>query len=223
MLARLDVREHAGDVTVHHGTRESRARLHAQDDGIWQLRLRTPIVALPGDRVVIRSLAPPDTLGGGVVVAIPEPARRAPAAVPAPVAAAPPELDAAALAVEAQLREAGVTPPPDAELDAAGLAALRAHGRAVRVGPSMHFHADALRDIRERLVAVLEAEGTITLARLRDEIGFSRRYAQALLEHFDSERLTLRRGDERVLRRRSQKIIPAVDSDSSLRPTTGSD
>jgi len=27
---------------------------------------------------------------------------------------------------------------------------------------------------------------------------------QALLEHFDSERVTLRRGDERVLRRRAR-------------------
>ena len=42
----------------------------------------------------------------------------------------------------------------------------------------------------------------MTLARLRDELGTSRKYAQALLECFDAERLTLRRGEARVLRRR---------------------
>ena len=53
-----------------------------------------------------------------------------------------------------------------------------------------------------RLVALLEAEGSVTLARVRDELGSSRKYVQALLEHFDAERVTLRRGDARVLRRR---------------------
>jgi hypothetical protein len=40
-----------------------------------------------------------------------------------------------------------------------------------------------LADVRERVVAIMRAEGTITLARLRDELHTSRRYAQALLEH----------------------------------------
>ena len=203
VVARLRLREPAREVTVHHGTRESRARLHRLDGELWQLRLRTPIVAVPGDRLVVRSIAPPDTLGGGVVVEIP---RRVPEPTTAPAPAvravpAPAPLDEAARAVEARLRDAWFAPPLDAELDPGALAALRAHGRAVRVGPSMHFHAEALEDARQRLVTILEAEGTITLARLRDELGFSRKYAQALLEHFDSERVTLRRGDTRVLRR----------------------
>jgi hypothetical protein len=38
---------------------------------------------------------------------------------------------------------------------------------------------------------------------MRDELGTSRRLALELLAHFDSERLTLRRADDRrVLRRR---------------------
>jgi selenocysteine-specific elongation factor len=66
----------------------------------------------------------------------------------------------------------------------------------------MHIHAEALGEVRGRLVALLEAEGEVTLSRVRDELATSRKYAQALLEHFDGERLTLRRGDARVLRRR---------------------
>jgi selenocysteine-specific elongation factor len=37
---------------------------------------------------------------------------------------------------------------------------------------------------------------------VRDELGTSRKYAQALLEHLDAAKVTRRRGDEHVLRRR---------------------
>ena len=201
-------------IMVHHGTREAPARAVALGDDVWQLRLEAPIVPLAGDRIVLRAIAPPDTLGGGIVVdpaprrhaaLEPEPApQAAPAradAAPAPAPSADP-LTPSALATEERLRT--LAPPPDAELPAHDLALLRAHGRAVRVGPAQHFHADVLDDVRARLIAMLEAEGSVTLARVRDELGSSRRYVQALLEHFDSERVTLRRGDERVLRRRAR-------------------
>ena len=210
-------------VAVHHGTREVAARFAELGGRYAQLRLERPLVAMAGDRLVIRALAPPDTLGGGVVLdpaprrhgpsrdllarlarlerGEPEPEAERPAAQPAP--AAPAALSPAALAVEDELRAAGSQPPLDADLDAADeLAALRAAGRAVRLGPAMHVHTEALDAVRARLVALLEAEGEVTLGRLRDELGTSRKYAQALLEHFDAERLTLRRGDARVLRRR---------------------
>ena len=41
------------------------------------------------------------------------------------------------------------------------------------------------------------------IATLRDELGTSRKYAQALLEQLDAERVTLRVGDARVLRKKS--------------------
>jgi selenocysteine-specific elongation factor len=48
---------------------------------------------------------------------------------------------------------------------------------------------------------VIEHEGSITLARLRDELHTSRKFAQALLEHLDSARVTRRLADDkRVLR-----------------------
>ena len=67
----------------------------------------------------------------------------------------------------------------------------------------MHIHPDALDEVdATRVVAAIERDGQITLAGLRDELQTSRKYAQALLEHFDAARVTLRRGDARVLRRR---------------------
>jgi selenocysteine-specific elongation factor len=41
----------------------------------------------------------------------------------------------------------------------------------------------------------------VTLAQLRDELGTSRKFAQALLEHLDAEKVTIRRGDAHVVRR----------------------
>jgi len=212
-------------VAVHHGTREVPARLTELGGRFFQLRLEAPLVPARGDRVVIRSLAPPDTLGGGVVLdpaprrhgpsrdllarlarlerGEPEPQPTAPAAPspPAPAAALPP-LTPAALAVEARLRAAAHEPPLDADLgaDPADLAALRAHGRAARLGRGMHVHADALAEV-ERRVRRLAQGGDITLGGLRDDLGTSRRYAQALLEHLDAARVTLRVGDARRLRR----------------------
>ena len=66
----------------------------------------------------------------------------------------------------------------------------------------MHAHPEAVAAVAARIVAAIERDGSITLAGVRDELGTSRKYAQAYLEHLDAERVTLRRGDERVLRRK---------------------
>jgi selenocysteine-specific elongation factor len=223
---------HGARVHVHHGTREAPARLAALGGELWQLRLERPLLARAGDRVVVRTPAPPDTIGGGVVLdprarrhgrrpdllarlerrrrgepEPPESSPPAPAAPAHPPAAAAAPLSEAALALEALLRAAGHEPPTEAELGtaAAELPALRAAGRAVRVGRTMHAHPDAIAAVRARVVAIVEREGEITLARLRDELGTSRKFAQALLEHLDAARVTVRRPDDsRVLRRHAR-------------------
>jgi selenocysteine-specific elongation factor len=233
--AALDVgdAEHAERVHVHHGTREAPARLASLGGDLWQLRLEHPLLARAGDHVVVRRLAPPDTLGGGVVIdprarrhgprpdlvarlerlrrGEPDPAAAEPATAadlaPEPAEPEPPPLSSAALALEERLRAAGHEPPTEAELGdaAAEIPALRDAGRAVRVGRSMYAHPDAIADVRERVIAIIRTDGSITLARLRDELGTSRKFAQALLEHLDAARVTLRRPDDsRVLRRHAR-------------------
>ncbi len=66
----LDGGRHGERVQVHHGTRAVTGRLCVLDraSGLWQLRLERPLLALDGDRLVVRRLAPPDTLGGGCVL-----------------------------------------------------------------------------------------------------------------------------------------------------------
>jgi selenocysteine-specific elongation factor len=233
--------EHGDRIQVHHGTRETPARAAWLGGRFWQLRLEQPLMPQREDRLVLRAIAPPSTLGGGRVLdahprkhgpgrellarlarlargEAPEPpsagsaaeTRAAAAGQPAQAAAPtppapPPPLSPSALALEERLRAAGAEPPLRSELDPADLEALRAAGRAVRVSSTLHYHRDALEDVRRRLVAVAQRHGdAITLAQLRDELGTSRKFAQALLEHFDSERLTIRREDAHHLRSRNR-------------------
>ncbi len=211
-------------VQLHHGTRETPARLAWLGGRFWQIRLEQPLVAAAGDRVVVRSISPPDTLGGGRILD-PQPRRHGPSrdllvrlerfsrgepaddAPAEPVEAAEPAvpeptpLSESALELEARLRAAGFEPPIDAELDAEDLAALREAGRAVRVARSLHYHPEVISEVTRIVVARAERNGgAVTIAQLRDELGTSRKFAQALLEHLDAERVTIRRGDEHVLR-----------------------
>ena len=210
-------------IGVHHGTRESAARLVELGGRFFQLRLEEPIVPLRGDRLVIRSLAPPDTIGGGVVLdAAPrrhgpsrdllarlvalergeEPDEPAPAPEPEPEPE-PPALTESALATEQRLRAAGAaprsTPSWTRRTSPCCVPTAAPSGSARRCTCTPRRSRRSPRAI----VAVIERDGSITLAGLRDELGTSRKYAQAYLEHLDGEHITLRRGDERVLRRRS--------------------
>ena len=227
--------EHGDRVQIHHGTRESPARLAWLGGRFWQVRLEQPLIAVGGDRMVIRQIAPPDTLGGGrvldahprkhgpgrdllvelerlargeVAAEAQEPPGSDDAAPPAPKRKpAPAPLRPSAQALEARLRAAGFEPPLDADCDAEDLASLRAAGRAVRVTRALHFHPDRLAEIRSIVIASAgRHEGTITIAQLRDELGTSRKFAQALLEYFDAERVTIRRGDAHHLRRAAAHI-----------------
>ena len=237
--AALDLRGdlHGGRVMVHHGTRAVPARLAALGAGLWQVRLETPLLAAAGDRLVVRSVAPPDTLGGGTVLdprarrhgrrpdvlarlerlrrGEPEPS---PAALPA--AAAPPDpadaaaaasasaapaLDHGAIELAERLLAAAHEPLSRSQLgDAvAYLPALIQAGVAVRIGRDLYAHRDAIAVVADRARAIIANEGAVTLARLRDELGTSRKYAEALLEHLDAARVTKRLPDDRrVLRRR---------------------
>ncbi len=89
--ARLRLLEGAGPlahgvrVRLHHGTRATNARVRLSGAGelrpgesvFARIRPEEPLVVLPGDRFVVRSLAPQVTIGGGTVLD-PAPAGRRP-------------------------------------------------------------------------------------------------------------------------------------------------
>jgi selenocysteine-specific elongation factor len=76
---------------------------------------------------------------------------------------------------------------------------LFATGALVRVGDDVYRRAQIER-ARDVLVALLQADGRATMARVRDAFGTSRRYALPLMEYFDGVGLTQRDGDLRRLR-----------------------
>jgi selenocysteine-specific elongation factor len=78
---------------------------------------------------------------------------------------------------------------------------LEREGRLVRLGDGLAISPEAYAEAKAVLVGECERSGTISLARYRDLLGASRRVAQLLLERLDSDRVTLRIGDDRRLRR----------------------
>ncbi|HXH10442.1 MAG TPA: selenocysteine-specific translation elongation factor [Alphaproteobacteria bacterium] len=73
-------------------------------------------------------------------------------------------------------------------------------GRAVRLKENVVFHRDVLQKVEATLVQFLREHREITPVEFKDLLGVSRKYAIPLLEYFDSQKLTIRVGDKRVLR-----------------------
>ena len=90
-------------------------------------------------------------------------------------------------------------PSPEMALDAELLNLLIKQRRVVRVSDSVVFAASAYDEMVKRITDHIKAHGKITLAEVRDLFNTSRKYAQALLEYLDQEKVTRRVGDERVL------------------------
>jgi selenocysteine-specific elongation factor len=76
---------------------------------------------------------------------------------------------------------------------------LIAQGRVVKVSDNVAFAAPVYRDMVAKITGRIKDRGKITLGEVRDMFGTSRKYAQALLEYLDGERVTRRVGDDRVL------------------------
>ncbi len=79
------------------------------------------------------------------------------------------------------------------------LALLAEEGRVARAPQGVVFGMGAYERLKAQVTSHLEEHGSITVAQTRDMIGASRKYALALLERLDEEKVTRRLGDERVL------------------------
>jgi len=109
------------------------------------------------------------------------------------------------------LEGAGLSPPRVDELPAligqspqrtnALLRALAGAGRASKVSEELWFGATPLMDLRRRVLSHLSQHGSIDAQSFKELTGLTRKFAIPLLEYFDREKLTLRIGDKRVLRK----------------------
>jgi len=109
-------------------------------------------------------------------------------------------------------REAGLQPPffrdvsrqlnADAPRAKDVLMHLIDEGQIVRTKDDLFFHAQAVEDLRRKLVAFFDGHQDITTTQFKEMTGASRKYVIPLLEYFDSQQITLRVGDVRKLRKR---------------------
>ena len=80
------------------------------------------------------------------------------------------------------------------------LNALIESGELTPVSADVIFHKSDYDSMKEKIKHIIETRGKISLAEVRDTFNTSRKYAQALLEHFAAIGFTKRDGDFRKLR-----------------------
>ncbi|MBW4053976.1 MAG: selenocysteine-specific translation elongation factor [Proteobacteria bacterium] len=115
-------------------------------------------------------------------------------------------------AVSSFLREKALEPPTIKELMERfhfdeksvrdNIAILIRNGDAVRISSDLFYASEVLDGLREKLIHHLREKEEITPPEYRELTGLSRKFLIPLLEHFDSEKVTIRVGDKRVLRKR---------------------
>jgi len=102
-------------------------------------------------------------------------------------------------ALLSRLKEQGVRPDTDAAFDGDLLEYLEAQQLVVRLKGGVNLERQTFDDMVATTRVLLEAQERATLAEVRDRLGTSRKIAQAFLEHLDTNRITRRVGDARVL------------------------
>ncbi len=73
-------------------------------------------------------------------------------------------------------------------------------GVLVRLTDKVTYHRETLAEAQSLVAAHIRSRGSMTIAELRDRLDLSRKYAQALLEHFDRIGFTRRVDDKHVLK-----------------------
>jgi len=98
------------------------------------------------------------------------------------------------------LAQSPYSPPSDLAIDAELLDVLVDQQQVVKVSDNVVFVASAYKEMLDRIMGRLKSQGKITVAEVRDMFQTSRKYALAVMEHLDEQKVTRRVGDERVLR-----------------------
>lgn len=112
----------------------------------------------------------------------------------------------------AELAKAGKEPPFVSELCATlklsekelqdHLALLVSGGGLIKVKGDIYYCPEPLAELEAALIGHLKEFGEITPPEFRERTGLSRKFMIPLLEYFDAQKVTIRLGDKRVLRKR---------------------
>jgi selenocysteine-specific elongation factor len=106
--------------------------------------------------------------------------------------------------------DAGLTPPSIKELmeKFAGQRSLAEsvinvmlkEGSLIKINEDLYFHKEVLTRLREDYKSLLVRDGKATPASMKELTGLSRKFIIPLMEYFDITKLTIRAGDQRILR-----------------------
>ncbi len=112
--------------------------------------------------------------------------------------------------IEQEFRQAGFQPPRPEEIFAKLslqhaqekelLQVLVDRGVVVRIKDQLFLHREHLQRVEEMLKHFLQEHKEISAGQFRDLLNISRKFAIPFLEYFDNQRITMRVGDNRVLR-----------------------
>jgi selenocysteine-specific elongation factor len=97
------------------------------------------------------------------------------------------------------LAQSPYAPPSELMPEPDLLNLLMEQGRVVKVSEGVAFSASAYDEMVAKVTDRIKVQGKVSLGEVRDMFQTSRKYAQALLDHLDREKVTRRVGDERVL------------------------
>lgn len=72
-------------------------------------------------------------------------------------------------------------------------------GVIIRLSPNAFLHRDTIEEAKRRTIEFIKEKGSMTISDVREIFGASRKFSVPLLEYFDSQKVTIRKGDVREL------------------------
>ena len=79
------------------------------------------------------------------------------------------------------------------------LSILAEQGQVARIVDDLFLHAEALAAAKQAIRRLARTSEGITVGSVRDATGSSRKYVLPLLEYLDTQKFTVRQGDNRIL------------------------
>ncbi len=115
--------------------------------------------------------------------------------------------------IEAIYLESGLQPPYFKEIKdrfpkGGGMDVLEVmvkEGHLIKVKEDLYFHHKVLDALKDRLIAFFKENGEISTLQFKELTGASRKYTIPIMEYFDRSQITVRVGDNRVLRNKGKE------------------
>lgn len=108
-------------------------------------------------------------------------------------------------------RDAGLVPPyfrdvaKDMDMDPQSVKDVLMHlveeSAIVKTKDDLYFDRSTMENLKNTVISFLEKNGEITIPQFKELTGASRKYLIPLIEYFDAEKVTIRVGDIRKLRK----------------------